>query len=130
MRKVCFFLKKNIQAPTLPIYLYLIIVIFSTNFVTRLSFFKKDQKLCHIYWYRRVTRLSWVLYLTIYHFINFCLVRIYFYNMICLQITRISISSKYMFSSNLHQNGQFSIHSMYFVMTNNGYVEINKVSWK
>lgn len=44
-----FFLKKNIQAPTLPIYLYLIIVIFSTNFVTRLSFFKKEQKLCHIY---------------------------------------------------------------------------------
>ena len=50
---------------------------------------------------------------------------------LCVSIVHIQMNntSDY-FRWNYHQNGQFSVRSMYLALINNGYIDRNKLIWK
>ena len=49
----------------------------------------------------------------------------------CASIVHIQLNdSSDSFRWNFHQNGLFSVRSMYLALINNGYIEINKCIWK
>jgi hypothetical protein len=49
-------------------------------------------------------------------------------------VTRIAlvqlVDSEEVFRWNLHQNGQYSVHSLYLAQINNGVVDMNRKLWK
>jgi hypothetical protein len=53
------------------------------------------------------------------------------WNNLVVRIALVQLAdSNDIFRWNLHQNGQFSIHSMYLALINNGFVDTNRKMWR